>query len=537
MLVDISNAKGGCFYTTSISGSLCTLLELSTAAVYGLNCKESIDRLVPLSTKDILRGKESVDIADGLEQVPSGDDSQKKELVDHLKMSPKDAIEVAKSVNSWTSYSYHSSKYESRSENSSSSTELCVNYDEICRNNYDVLSDSREIEIVLRFRNSINKIIDSIIDDLLVKHSFSSEEAMICSVHPMYHVVHAKNIGDIIPRYYDRRMEIWRLPKFPPLNIPRTSPPSPAEILHYRDPLYFLNPKLAFCNLEIAPCSRIKEFVINPLRSNSIAVDYDLCKLMVCLKESSAKMSKKSYNIIMAALLQILHSNNLLLESTSRRCVAENGPYESENLAMLSLNIVISLRNCIEIVGSIRKTLIPLLDLCNYVPLEDVTMIIRSRILNSSLGVYRSDWEREFRNISLFLKAKYNELIANKNMTIKCLLGKIDLDDEHTNNKFFSFLGIPNSTHGLGKNSIPISDRMLVIEKFLRKVFVDDIKEATRKDKSTESKDKSVENYDLVFLINIARSINNLRNEISEMNLFLINFTEEISQTSAESKS
>lgn len=439
------------------------LVHLSTAAVYGISFKESIRYLAQLS--------------------------------------PKEAIETAIAINN--KMGTYCSKYESYL-GGDVGIRCSLNYDDLCFNSHDKLNNSEEISVVIGLRAGISKIIDEV-SGWGLRYSFSIEDSSVCGIHPIYQVVHSKNTEDVISSYYERRDEILALPDPSLLEMKYPNSLSPERIAHYRDPLYFLSSKYALCNLGIDPYFSIQEFILYPMCYTTVVLGVSINKLICYLNNSVKKISGKLYNLIMALLLQIRYYNASLIYLIFVRGKLEEtiAPvvHEREVLIIKSLNIIILLRNYIKYVSTIREIFMPFLEFHNFVRLEDVMKIIESRILDSHLSDYRSTYELEIRNISSFLRNRYDGIIINKRMRIKSLLGRINLNDENTLNSICLFLGINIIDHTLSKE--------VIIEKLSIETSLD------AETKSTKGEDK------LVFVNPAIESVKDLMKDISEMVLFL----------------
>ncbi|CUT18168.1 putative coiled coil protein [Candidatus Ichthyocystis hellenicum] len=513
-------------------GRLHTLVQLSTAVIYGVNCKESLDCLVPLSTDDIL--KVSVDHSiDTLVQVSANEVNSKKESVDYLKMSSKEAIEAAIFVKNRNTCGYRT-KYELESVGNDV-IQGSVDYYEFCCNHYyRFLNNCEEMESVIYFRNSLRKILDKISNDWLLRYSFSNEDASICSVHPMYQIVHAKNTEDIIFNYHEKKLDIMSLPSLCPCGKKRSSTlesytTSSENILRDHDPLCFLSPDYIIRDLSTSNCpySYIIESIISPLYGDVVILTKNVYREINCLRASIGRINRKLYNLIMAILLQTKHSLDVLIKSIDDRIFSGAGyspnVHGGESRVISSLNLIICLRKCISSVEFMKLNLMPFLEFYNFVSLEDI-ITMSEVVLSGSRPQDRSLLhKKEVRSLYLLLSKRYPEVIANKRMIINRLLEKINLNDESVKCKVLSLLKVQYTGSMI--------DSGLIIEKLIRKVVKDDIEEleSNRKDKLS---DGITENVDLVFVRNIVRSINNLREEISEMEGFMENLPEKISQIS-----
>ncbi|WP_092486109.1 hypothetical protein [Candidatus Ichthyocystis hellenicum] len=510
--------------TADFSNGPHTLAQLSTAVIYGFTCKESVDCLSPLSF-DEFRKESSAYLVQ--EVCHAGQESPGKCFEKHLvQLSPKEAIEAAITVRD-KHIGRCRTKYESDLVNSGG-IKFSGIYDEICLDDCDRLSNSEEIRTVMYFRDKITEIVNGVNSKLVSKYSFSKEDIKRCSIHPLYQVVHAENVEDIIPHYYKKRDEIIALQRLPPLGIKRK-----GSDLHYRDPLYFLNSHYALCNMGIKPYFDVINFIIYPLRNSYLILLERVVRLIIDLEASVGKISRKLYNLILAVLIQMRHSKRSFLTSSRCRLIAEGNssypePHERERLIIPSLNMIISLRNYIKFVNSIEEILMPFLELGNFISLEDVMVILRSRILGSQLAVYRSTGELKVSNISLFLRTKYRELIVKKRSRMDYLLGKIDLTNGDTS-KIFSFLKMPYSC--------PVVNREIIIEALLKKIDLSNEETLLKTDhfevnNPDEERELDEDDCKLVFVRSIIESVKKLMKDVEEMESFIKSLPEEIPQSS-----
>ncbi|WP_092486106.1 hypothetical protein [Candidatus Ichthyocystis hellenicum] len=508
--------------TTSFNNGFHTLAQLSTAAVYGFTCWESVYCLAPPSLGEC--SDESC-----YESRPYlvrdsylwNHESPREHFEKHLvQLSPEGAIGAAIDVGNKRVGCY-STKYES--DLLSSGDIRCSGiYNELCLDDYGRLSNSEEIMTIVRFRDRITKLIDFANRKLSFK-KFSGEDISRCSIHPLYQVVHAKNIEDIIPLYHEKMEEIMALPMLPPPGIKSSNPLSSEAILHYRDPLYFLRPGYALCNVEMSSYSDLTDSIIDPFITFNEILLGDVNELIVDLEASVGKISRKLHNLILAVLLQVKYNIDLLISLSYRRGTprAHSVYCNRETDAILSLDMIVSLRKNIKFIDSIKEILMPSLELGNFISLEDVMGILRNRISDSATHISTSDLK--ISSISLSLGTKYRELVVKKRMRIDYLLGKIDLNNVDAG-KISSFLKMPYSC--------TVANKEIIIEELLRKIdlsnketllkidYLCPIEQSEGSD-SDEEKKSNDDDCKLVFVRSIIESAKKLMIEVEEMESFI----------------
>ncbi|WP_092343271.1 hypothetical protein [Candidatus Ichthyocystis sparus] len=485
---------------TSFDGGPYTLSQLATAAIYGLSCRESVDLLVPFSSnsRPFREAVNNLVYHDSLAAHFPGEGGEGK-VYNLVQLSPNEAIDAATASNDKSLGKYRT-KYEY--DSTSSDNVRCSDnyshdyYETCCNDHYRLLSNCDEISTVMFLRSNIGQIIQEFSVDWNLEYSFSSEDSSVFSIHPMYQVVNAKNTDDIIENYYEIRHDILSLPSKPLSGNKKSSPPSPEEILYYRDPLYFLGSKLALCDFDTRPCFFVREFILHPLRHSLLLLCVRINKLIDYLEDSSGKIDRKLHNLILSLLLQIKYSSLLLRQIIRVRFdVVENGlicePPERERLIIPSLKVVVCLRNYIKYLKRLGDIFMPFLGFSNFVSLEDMMRISEIMFLGSRNQHHRSIYKREVRNISLLLSLKYPDIIESKKMIISCLLEKVNV-----RRKVLSLLEIQCTDTTF--------DCKNIIEVMLLRRAISDGKED-----GSDSKDRSV-GY-----------INNLIKEILEMKSFL----------------
>ncbi|CUT18160.1 hypothetical protein Ark11_1356 [Candidatus Ichthyocystis hellenicum] len=252
------------------------------------------------------------------------------------------------------------------------------------------------------------------------------------------------------------------------------------------------------CFLKYFPLSEHNHFcsyfpIYQQIRSDNFMLRIMIFELSRLLLKLLDQIGLDLYSLINALLIQINYYNSLLNKLLVLR-----------KNTMKGCSVRECLKNYMRCSLSLKEIVIPLIECCNFVFLEDLMKIFESKILDSRLERYRSTYELEIRNIYSFLKSKYSAIIINKRMRIKFLLKKIDLRDKDTLNKIYSFLKIQCHKK--------FSNRRVIIKRLLEKVNMG-ISDSLYKDDKT-----------LIFVRSTIELVKKLDNEIFEMKLFLRKF-------------
>ncbi len=365
-----------------------TLVEISLGAVFGSGCKESIAYLI---------------------QIPQ-----------------KDAINAAIIVNRKIAPQYHT-QYECNFE-SNCGIVSCVDYDEFFCSNYESFNGCNLLKFreVILFRKKVDKLINEF-NDIFLKDfpflkniPFSKKDDCIYSAHPIYQVVHTEKTEDVMSAYRAKKDQISMLPMLP--QFVDTESSLQEDILYYRDPLYFLhlssNPR--YENFIYTLLDRAYSFIGSIVSSITSLEEYLSIEGML-------------YYLPKALLLQIKHYNGTLINLiTIRKSVDINCPTVCpKQLAVISISIIVCLRNYIRFVFSLKEIVMLFLDYSNFVSLEDIMVAFEQLVSNPRLEEkYRLIYKTEIVNISSFLRENYSDLVIKKRMKIDYFIGKLNVSNE-----------------------------------------------------------------------------------------------------------
>ncbi|WP_139057317.1 hypothetical protein [Candidatus Ichthyocystis hellenicum] len=376
----------------------CTLAQLSMRSVFGIRNHESADILSQVSSHDAVEAALLT--------------KQKKVLF---------------------------TKYESFLK--IDSVQFCKVYDEFDSNDYIVLDNSEGLAALEECRSSIIKIL-SVRDYYFEKFLLSDKDSDYWGVHPMYQLVNNnKNGKDLLGNYHRLKSQILSLPELPPsrtINSISKKPAYPNNILYYRDPLCFfykdcLWSKRVNCYYDL----------INSLKMSISSLVTDLDRSISILKISSL-IPEYICKLTIASLLQIKNTA-ITLETLLSKRHRDDTDTPKVTLIWESLSIILFTRTILEEIAKLRETTLPLVECCNFMSLEDVLKIFESRVTKTSAclaGMRRypitrnpylsysysideinlehtlSSSKEEVREISSFLKTKYQFLIPLKNSKI-----------------------------------------------------------------------------------------------------------------------
>ncbi|WP_139057314.1 hypothetical protein [Candidatus Ichthyocystis hellenicum] len=338
------------------------LEELSIGSLFGVNCKESIEHLMQINYKE--------------------------------------AIEFALLIKR---KNVHYNKYESVFDEN---VDLFHgSYSNFCCENYNLFRNSEELMILGLLRIGISKVITET-DNLLSGNLKENKEDGYWINHPVYSVVHTANIDDIAKNYYKKRSEILSLPE----------PSSPEVLASKKDKPYYQDPLCFFPSMNNYTCN------INIIHSSVRTINSEIDLSMSTLKRSHQKMRKQLYNLSMALLFQIKSTVSLLTASLLDRDTIITS---KEEQVLKSLKVVICLRNYADSINSLKGTILPIIQACNFTHLEDVLEVLKVKISRSSINTGRVVnhklkknmkllYKAEISRINCFLSKKYRVIIARK---------------------------------------------------------------------------------------------------------------------------
>ncbi|WP_092483703.1 hypothetical protein [Candidatus Ichthyocystis hellenicum] len=355
-----------------------TLLELSSEAVFGFGCGESIEQFSQLPAKDVI--KASI-------------------LVKHkqLNLSKYESVLDLEGDDSYQFFYSYCNKISCSDCNSLSY------YDGLCA-----------IKKCLR---RMNTIIDN--------HNMFLRELPVDSTswmsHPVYRVIYSKDSKDIVRKYYEERDKILSLP------LQTRKKPATEGISYYRDPLFFLS-KVYLChenNISLLTAKRSLQITFGFLSS-------DINSLISTLKENCHLLERAPYAITMASTLQVRNSASLLLESLSKK---NEGPDKREKSIMESLDVIVCLRDLCRDIKAMEERIAPIMQYNNFIALEDRVEILRKITPASDTGHCSTDSSfldstPALKAISSHLKMKLPGIVTKRKLRIKHLLEKINLGNE-----------------------------------------------------------------------------------------------------------
>ncbi|CUT18162.1 MULTISPECIES: hypothetical protein [Candidatus Ichthyocystis] len=359
----------------------CSLVELSMKAVLGVDCEGSIDNL--------------------------------------MQLSPREAIEAAIIVSNRMAANYRT-KYESVIEsfnNRREHIEFFENSSEFSLyNDYSLYSPScnfMEFEALNRWKESV-KILINVHDRYSVISQKVHERDHNERINPIYKLIYSDDISDLIGDYYNRKDRNFFLPDLIPYDI---------EIdKTYLDPLQFFDLFSSGHIYSFNASSLLTEIV-----SASLKVIKNLNESMDILEKSCHCIRKKLYCLIVSSCSQAKHAASLLETAAENRSNYDKHKmsFEKENL---SLDVLTCFRNFMESVFNIKE-IINIMEFFNFVPLEDVSRVLKRNFSTANDVVYkisRSEFRMEVNVISSFLIKKYESLISKKKLRMKKLLRKIN---------------------------------------------------------------------------------------------------------------
>ncbi|WP_092486132.1 hypothetical protein [Candidatus Ichthyocystis hellenicum] len=321
-------------------------------------------------------------------------------------------------------------KYESSLEEVKSGEKFCKMYYKFDHDDYKLLEHSEDLIILERCRANIGKLL-SLSSNNFYKCLPQNEDSDCWKSNPVYQLVNTNYEGT----YEDLKNKILALPELPP-NSSSLDPSQQA--LYYRDPLCFLN--ITECLRSTIP--NYQYVLIGSLKIFASLVAKNLDE-SISLLEKSTSVPGHLLKLTMASLLQVKYTTlklELLLGSRHARPINT----EKSELIDESLNIVFFRRKLLTEVLKLKENILPLVECCRFLSLEDVLKIFEGRISSAnerfekikreelpSVLFTDNDRMRMEYNVSLFrrevcvigsfLKGKYQCLIPLKHSRIEKL--------------------------------------------------------------------------------------------------------------------
>ncbi|WP_092483691.1 hypothetical protein [Candidatus Ichthyocystis hellenicum] len=448
------------------------LIELSSRAIWSLSCKQSISQLRQLSTEEIIRSSALI---------------RRKQLnlsryASYLHLESDDGCRFF--YEDWNKITIGE-----------------------CRNS----SNYKELRAVKECSNSINVIINSFrgifLDDLPANDPYWKN-------HPVYQVIYNENSTDIIKNYRERRNEILSLPDFP--GSVENKSCTTERISYYYDPLFFLK-KTCLHNKDDFSPSRIR-----CLLKNTIVLTLEPCftRRFYTLKKNACLLRRPLSTLVMALTLQIEDSISLLEKSLSKKDYTRG----REISIMESLNAIIIFKKLCVNIKELRS-ITPIMELSNFVPLEDRVEIFKKRVLVSN--PCSNSVNRLYLHSSLILleKTRYylKSIVTRKKVRIKYLLEKINLGNEYKmDENFFEPVFMESAENLLKKIKLsrePESEER--DEKLLNPALIDSANYLLEKINPGEESRSNENSIESVFIESIIESVIKIRLEVSGMEKFL----------------
>ncbi|CUT18149.1 MULTISPECIES: hypothetical protein [Candidatus Ichthyocystis] len=397
----------GCFMPSS-------LFELSIKFIFSVDCKESMSNLRQLSYAETIEA----------------------------------AILVRRKMVSF-------SKYETISESASGGEMFPDSWVKFCDDNYFLSNNPQQIRVLTDLSKRINGIVADA-NDIFSEIFPSNIYDAYWSSHPMYQVIYTESSADIIKNYQNMKSHILSLPDPPSIEKDLMLPLLPSsEEIYYYDPLCFF----PICIVECGSPAKKRMCNAAVILPRSLRfIDYAVLVSISNLKESRGKISKILYCLSMASLFQINRSISSLVKSfLHRNALYLEKVEERDRLIMSSLNVIICLRNFINYVSGLEKTIFSAIKICNFFPLEDMKEMFERR------DPYLC--RNEIKKVSSFLKKKYFSLISRKKLRADDLVKKISENKLGNNSKFLS-VSVENATKSLRKLNNEIREMEMFLLNF-----------------------------------------------------------------------
>ncbi|WP_092343262.1 hypothetical protein [Candidatus Ichthyocystis sparus] len=320
--------------------------------------------------------------------------------------------------------------------------------DKIYCDDYKPLCFSEGLIELETCRSAIEEVL-STAKSQLSKYLPSNRNENYWGVHPIYQLVNNKYGSDIIRNYQELEKRILSLPEEPPPCSPTSEQKAddyPDSILHYRDPLCFLNTDCLWSKR-----SGSHYVLIGSLSIYTSLIRENLDKSLLIL-ENSTEIPKNICSLAVASLLQVKHTicelGALLSIRSSRRSNSiANTP--KTDLITESLLIITLARKVHAEISNLSVTALALIDHANFLSLEDLikifegkikvtqgylskikmkhliddpsALIDKNRLENNKLLL-----EKEVSSIKIFLESEYRSLVPLKRSRVDFLKEKID---------------------------------------------------------------------------------------------------------------
>ncbi|WP_092486100.1 hypothetical protein [Candidatus Ichthyocystis hellenicum] len=370
-----------------------------------------------------------------------------KEVIDHLRQIPlADALGVASIVNR---RAVIFSKYEHIFESTTGGEMFTQEWDDFCMTHFESFDSYEEIKIIL----SVTCLIESISFSLSAMFPKTKKDLSpvdsLWRLNAVYKLVNSNDGADVVKSYYEMRDTILSLQEpnaVEGLKLPKLTTFS-EEVLCYYDPLCFFpvcNPDSGRRCVSIVEISKSISFLSSSVRET-----------MSYLLASKNCIARSLYNLSILPLLQMEKTFSEIAKIAIHKNRDE--PIGRDESTIKSLKLINCLRNLNNDVGKIKKSILPAMKACNFVPLED--------IMGTFHFVDAELYTNEVMMLFSVLKSKYHHLIEGRRFRIKCLLEKIKLIEEC---KTDEEVGVQVSIDSINRSVKKMSDEVKEMEAFVR---------------------------------------------------------------------
>ncbi|WP_092343261.1 hypothetical protein [Candidatus Ichthyocystis sparus] len=417
--------------------SPCTLAQLSMKSILGIDNN-------PLSTQPISR------------------------------ISSHEAVEAALIIRGKTKS--FSSKYDEplpKTNSDDNGGKFCSIYGKFYCDDYKVLDNCEGATELQKCADNIERIL-SARTNYFLKYLPSDKDNECWSTHPIHKLVNSSDISNFSSNLCKLKDSILSLPELPSPGTdynPETKSYS-SSISYYLDPLYFLSTKCLY-----SKTSNHHYALMGSLSIYASLVMINLDK-SISILENSNHIPGCICRLSIASLLQVKHTALKLKKLIATRQEKEHSSRRII-LTKISLEIIIFTKKVSAEIEKLQETIIPLIECCNFLSLEDLLKIFEGKVSKTNeylckikpshlvddpaisidkerMETNRSSLEKEMGDISCFLKNKYQLLIPLKKSKIKRLRENIESIkqkiahvDEETISKDLHILSLNDSVEKL----------------------------------------------------------------------------------------
>ncbi|CUT18140.1 MULTISPECIES: hypothetical protein [Candidatus Ichthyocystis] len=340
--------------------------------------------------------------------------------------------------------------------------------------------------------------------------------------HPICQTIYNEDGRNIIENYNHRKDIIFSLPQTPDSGIELEG------VFYYHDPLVLF------------PISRdllqSPYIVLSELKNIASSVIKYLRESLSVLEKSSSQIRGNLHCLLISSCLQIKYSASSLLKYAADRESYESHPSNQyhyatcgkEELFIKSLDVIICTKNLMQDIESLKENIFKIIDLCNFIPLEDAIEIFNNRIstakniisrINISKSNKKSDTgccgsSEEFFDNQRFEIEQYEE----RSTKTETLISSIDLSNLSMTPYL---LGLKSPDTIIERKLVPfiLESKMEIckISSFLKIKYPSLI--VKKMIEIEELRNKTITSSS----IHIKESIKNLEKDIEEMKVFLKN--------------